>query len=506
MSEAQTVHWADVVAQDVLPTRSQHLLSTGITPSGEYHVGHLREILTAEAIYRALLDHGATVHMHYIADTMDPLRRVYDFLDPARYRDAVGKPLCDIPCPCGQHASYAEHYLAPFLEATQKLWIELEVLRADQLYRQGRLDAQILTALQHTETIKRILHEETGKAEKDDWSPFNPLCAACGRLTGTRVQSFDLAAKTLTYTCTCGHQATAPVSQAGKLTWRVDWPARWHALGVTVEPFGKDHASRGGSYDTGKRIMREVFGGEPPYPIPYEWIALQGQGDMSSSKGNLVSMFNLTQTLPPEVVRYMIFRVKPTRHIVFDPGVPLLNLVDEYDNLQGGNRNQRAAELARIEGIPSIGIPFKHLVNLVQIAQGEVEHIQTILRRHNLPVPEPAILQNRIAYAQHWLTHFCPPDMRLQLQPTLPARVRELSPAQRQALGTLGQRLQADMDGDTVHATVYGLATELSLPAKELFEAIYIAFLDQPRGPRVGWFLSSLDFAFVQARLQEAAA
>ena len=85
---------------------------------------------------------------------------------------------------------------------------------------------------------------------------------------------------------------------------------------MTVEPFGKDHASRGGSYDTGKRIMREAFGGEPPYPIPYEWIALQGQGDMSSSKGNLVSMFNLTQTLPPEVVRYMIFRVKPTRHIV----------------------------------------------------------------------------------------------------------------------------------------------------------------------------------------------
>ena len=167
---------------------------------------------------------------------------------------------------------------------------------------------------------------------------------------------------------------------------------------------------------------------------------------------------------------------------------------------------QRAAELARIEGIPSIGIPFKHLINLVQITQGDAEHIQTILQRHNLPIPERGILQNRITYAQHWLTHFCPPDMRLQLQPTLPARVLELSPAQRQALGILGQRLQADMDGDTIHATVYGLATELALPAKELFEAIYMAFLDQRRGPRVGWFLSSLDFAFVQARLQEAAA
>lgn len=506
MTEARPTHWADVITQDVLASTSQHLLSTGITPSGEYHVGHLREIMTAEAIYRALLDQGADVRMNYIADTMDPLRRVYDFLDPARYRDAVGKPLCDIPCPCGNHASYAEHYLAPFLEALQKLGIRLDVLRADELYRQGHLDEQIVMALEHADTIKRILHEETGKAETDDWSPFNPLCAACGRLTGTRVQGFDLTARTVTYSCACGHATTAPVSQAGKLTWRVDWPARWHALGVTIEPFGKDHSSRGGSYDTGKRIMREVFGGEPPYPIPYEWIALQGQGDMSSSKGNLVSIFNLTQTVPPEVVRYMVFRVKPTRHIVFDPGVPLLNLVDEYDNLQGNNRNQRAAELAHIEGITPIGIPFKHLVNLVQITQGDVEKLQTILRRNNIPVPEPAILHNRIAYAQHWLTHFCPPEMRLQLHTTLPARVEALSPTQRQALGTLARRLQASMDGDTIHTTVYGLAEELSLPPKELFEAIYMAFLNQPRGPRVGWFLSSLDFAFVQGRLQEAAA
>jgi lysyl-tRNA synthetase class 1 len=198
--------------------------------------------------------------------------------------------------------------------------------------------------------------------------------------------------------------------------------------------------------------------------------------------------------------------IEQSRHIVFDPGMPLLNLVDEYDNLQSGNRNQRAAELSRIAGIAPLGIPFKHLVHLVQITQGDVEHIQTILRRNNLPVPERAILQNRMAYAQHWLTHFCPPEMRLQLHATIPDGVTRLTPVQRQALGMLGQRLQADMDGDTIHATVYGLAEELSLPAKELFEAIYIAFLDQPRGPRVGWFLSSLDFAFVQARLQEAAA
>jgi lysyl-tRNA synthetase class 1 len=285
----------------------------------------------------------------------------------------------------------------------------------------------------------------------------------------------------------------------------VDWPARWHALGVTVEPFGKDHASRGGSYDTGKRIMQEVFGGTPPYPIPYEWVGLRGQGDMSSSKGNLVSIFNLTQTIPPEVVRYMIFRAKPMRHIAFDPGLPLLNLVDEYDNVESPNRNHRAADLARLDVWPPLGIPFKHLVHLVQITDGDVARITAILQRHNLPVPEPELLQNRIDYAQYWLEHFSPPDIRMRLQDTLPASAAALSPAQRQTLEELAERLQPEMDGDTIHALVYSLAGAHDLAAKDLFEAIYTVFLDQSRGPRVGWFLSSLDFAFVRTRLREAA-
>jgi lysyl-tRNA synthetase class 1 len=52
---------------------------------------------------------------------------------------------------------------------------------------------------------------------------------------------------------------------------------------------------------------------------------------------------------------------------------------------------------------------------------------------------------------------------------------------------------------------VYALAEEVGLPAKALFEAIYIALLDQPRGPRVGWFLSSLEYDFVRTRLHDAA-
>ena len=163
--------------------------------------------------------------------------------------------------------------------------------------------------------------------------------------------------------------------------------------------------------------------------MPYEWIALKGQGDMSSSKGNLVSIVNLTQTIPPEVVRYMIFRVKPMRSITFDPGLPLLNLVDEYDDVSAHNRDQRAAELARLEGMPPLGVPFKHLVHLVQITEGDIDKLCAILRRHNIPVPAQEALQSRVAYAQYWLQHFSPAEIRLRLHKELPAQVAHLTPA-----------------------------------------------------------------------------
>src|SRR3989442_15440170 len=100
MSEPRPQHWADAVAQELLHTHTRHLISTGITPSGEYHVGHPREVLTAEGIHSALPDHGAERRLNYIAYTMNPIRQLHNFLHPAFYHDHVGKPLCLTPCPC----------------------------------------------------------------------------------------------------------------------------------------------------------------------------------------------------------------------------------------------------------------------------------------------------------------------------------------------------------------------------------------------------------------------
>ena len=218
----------------------------------------------------------------------------------------------------------------------------------------------IILALQKRDRIAEILCEQTGKTVSADWSPFNPLCAACGRIDQARVTGFSASEQTVSYECVCGSAGRVSMVGGGKLVWRIDWAARWSVLGVTVEPFGKDHASRGGSYDTGTRISHEVFEHEPPFPIPYEWIRLKGRGDMSSSKGNVLSIDRMLDVVPPEALRYLVIRERPQRSIGFDPGLPLLQLVDQVDDAAAQGRDERALELSRAGEFQPVGVPFKH--------------------------------------------------------------------------------------------------------------------------------------------------
>ena len=75
------MHWADVTAQALAHKGNKHIISTGITPSGEFHIGHLREILTGDMISRAAKNAGLDVDFIFIVDDADPLRKVYPFLD-----------------------------------------------------------------------------------------------------------------------------------------------------------------------------------------------------------------------------------------------------------------------------------------------------------------------------------------------------------------------------------------------------------------------------------------
>ena len=120
------MHWADVLADELLKEDKKHVLATGITPSGPIHIGNMREILTTDAVYRCLLAKGGDAELIYVADDFDHLRKVYPYL-PKTYEKYVGMPISEIPCPCRNHKSYADHYLISFLNALKEIGVKPKI-------------------------------------------------------------------------------------------------------------------------------------------------------------------------------------------------------------------------------------------------------------------------------------------------------------------------------------------------------------------------------------------
>ncbi|MCB0309197.1 MAG: lysine--tRNA ligase, partial [Bdellovibrionales bacterium] len=374
---------------------------------------------------------------------------------------------------------------------------------ADQMYKQGLYNKNIIRALRSKDRIREILKKETGKDTDMNWSPFHPLCQQCGRMSDTKIISFNEENEEVHYQCQCEDSRWIPLAGGGKLTWRVDWPARWQILGVQVEPFGKDHASRGGSYDTGVKIAREIFEYEPPYPVVYEWISLRGAGDMSSSKGNVLSIREMLDVLPAEVLKYSIIKAKPNKSIVFDPGLPMVTLLDEFDDKSSTSRNQRAAELASLSSSRPVGVPFRHVVMLVQLTRGHIEEMIQILNRTGYKDIDVEALKRRCEFAASWLEKFGPEDLKFEIQVSLPDKAKMLSDAQKNALHMLGNRLTPNMDPHEIHELIYAVKDECGLTPSDLFKAIYQSILGKDKGPRAGFFLASMDLKFMQKRFLE---
>ena len=505
------MHWSLVIAKDIVERRKEkeHVVATGITPSGDIHVGNLREILTGDAVCSALVDMGMKAKLIYVADTFDPLRRRYPFL-PEEYEAHVGKPLSEIPDPEGRLRTYAEHFLQPFLDSLTDLGIEIATFKADEMYKSGMYVDVIKEAIARREEISKIIEQISGRQVSDDWTPFNPLCDACGRITSAIVTGYDMDKEEAYYECKCGNKGVASFKGGGKLAWRIDWAARWKILGVTVEPFGKDHAAPGGSYDTGKRISAEIYDYEAPYPIPFEHILLktkEREGTkakvtaMSSSLGTTIPVHEILETVPPEILKHIILRVRPDKHIEFDPGLPLLHLIDEYEREIGGIGRGVAGK-----------IPFRHFITLVQIARGEFSELIEVIKRsgyevHADDVEEMEELRKKAVYVENWLRKYAPSNVKFELQSALPTEeIKKLSVEQRNALKLMAGELKegTSLDASAWHDKIYEVAPATNIEAKEVFKAIYITLLKQPSGPRAGWLLASLDTKFLKGRFEAA--
>jgi len=514
------MHWADVLADELLKKDKKHVLATGITPSGPIHIGNMREILTTDAVYRCLNDKGGKGTLIYVADDFDPLRKVYPYL-PKSYEKYVGMPISDIPCPCNKHNNYADHYLQSFLKSLKTIGVNPHIYRANEMYKSGKYKEAIQIAMDNKDKIKEIIQKISKRELPKNWIPFNIICEKCKKMTNTKAVLYEY--PIIEYKCSCGYEGEVDIRKGGvgKLPWRVDWPARWKILGVTFEPFGKDLGTVGGARDTGKHIVKEIYNYPPPRYIVYEFILLKGKGAMHSSKGTALSAEQMLKMTPPEVLRFFLMNNQPNKHLTFDSGLGLLNLVDEYEKLErayfgeeeptkGMKDLKKTYQLSQPYNIPKtipLQLPYRHLVTIVQLNKNWNE-IKEILRRTNqipkdLKKEDENHLKQRAEHAIYWLANFAPDIVKFEVKKKLPDL--DLKKEQKNFLLSLKEEISLiEWKAEKIHKKIYDISEGKKIPIKIAFKTIYQIILAQEKGPRAGYFLSNLDKDFVLKRIEEA--
>lgn len=487
------------------------VVSSGVSPSGKYHMGTLREILTAEAIARELRFRGREAQHIHVVDDLDVFRKVPAGI-PESYKDYLGMPLCDVPSPENPSQTYADYYLSDLLSAAEDLKLDMEIVRAHEKYRSGFFTDAIELALENVDVIKTALTEISGRALDDAWSPVQVVEG--GYLKNRRFVSLNKEQKMLTYINS--NDEASEISYADgkvKLNWRIDWPARWWKLGVNAEPFGRDHATKGGSYDTGRRIVKDVYASEAPVPVPYNFINRTGDTKkMSKSAGDTITASGLLTLLPPEIVWYFIIRYAPEKQLFFDEGPTLMRLVDEFAELAAkADRDSDEEQLLRLctGGLSTktvSRIPFSHLVASYQAALKDVNITLDVMRRteHKATVDEDAdIIKHELAYIDAWLENSAPEDVKFSLREHIDASV--FNEQQKQFLIGLADKLEdapADADGEWFHKAIYGFKDTTGMSPKDLFVTLYQALIGKDSGPRAGWFLSLLPREWLVKRLK----
>ena len=124
-----------------------------------------------------------------------------------------------------------------------------------------------LTALQRYDDIMKVMLPTLGEERRATYSPFLPLSPKTGRVLYVPMKAIDAQAGTITFDDEDGEELTLPVTGGNaKLQWKPDFGARWAALGVDFEMYGKDHQVNGAIYS---RICR-ILGAEPPVQFCYE--------------------------------------------------------------------------------------------------------------------------------------------------------------------------------------------------------------------------------------------
>ncbi len=517
--EIPSRHWADQAADELIkkhdPGKIHFTCASGISPSGVVHIGNFREVITVDFVVRSLRSRGKTVRFLYSWDDYDALRKVPANLpNPKMIEASMRLPLALVPDPFGTQKSYAAHFESRFQAEIEQLGVYPEYLYQNERYRACHYADGIRTALINEKKIIEILNKSRTSPLPANWSCVSVFSKETGKDT-TTVLGFE-APSTIRYRCEESKKELTvnfETEPGVKLLWRVDWPMRWAKEGVDFEPGGKDHSSTGGSFDTGKEIVAEVWKKEAPFYVQYDFVLAKGLGSkLSSSSGNLITLSEALEVYEPAVVRWLFASRKPNLDFSIAFDLDVMKAYDEFDRTEryaygaepGDEKKvtyeKRIYELSIVkdEGVPSPGklpsqFPFRHLCNLLQIHEANLEKVKASYADRLQATEDHARFESRAKRAWTWIDKFAPEEFKFRVRTASSPKYESKQPV---AVGKVAMLLESDrlngLDEDQISNSIYTLMKECGLDAKTFFPEIYQALIGKNMGPKLGAFVLAI--------------
>ena len=475
------------------PAKGHVLFETGYGPSGLPHIGTFGEVLRTTMIRRAFeLISDLPTRLICFSDDLDGMRKIPDNV-PNRdmLKEHVQKPLTSVPDPFGEYPSFGDHNNAMLRRFLDTFGFDYEFYSATEFYGSGRFDPTLRLAAERYDDIMAIMLASLREERQQTYSCFLPIHPETGRVLYVPMKEVNAKDGTITFDDETGREWTLPVTGGNvKLQWKPDFGARWAALGVDFEMYGKDHSTNTPIYDG----ICEVLGGKKPNHFSYELFLDENGQKISKSKGNGLTIDEWLSYAATESLSYFMFlKPKTAKRMHFDV-IP--KMVDEYQQqlraYAGQDPTQRLANpVFHIHGhnVPTsdMVVPFAMLLNLASVSGAEdKETLWGFIQRYApeaAPESHPG-LDAAAGFAVRYYQDFVKPGKTY----------RAPSDKERAAMEDLLGRLKVwdgGGDADALQSMVFavGKAHEFD-PLRDWFKALYEVLLGASEGPRFGGFIA----------------
>jgi lysyl-tRNA synthetase class 1 len=412
--------------------------------------------------------------------------------NPESLTEHLQRPLTSVPDPFGQYESFGLHNNAMLRRFLDTFGFEYDFISATEFYQSGQFDQVLLRAVEKYDDIMKVMLASLREERQKTYSIFLPIHPETGRVLYVPMKSVDAKNGTITFDTEEGEEMTLPVTGGNvKLQWKPDFGARWAALGVDFEMYGKDHSTNTPIYD---KICR-ILGHPAPEHFSYELFLDENGQKISKTSGNGVSIDEwLTYASTESLSYFMYLKPKTAKRMHFDV-IP--KAVDEYhQQLRAYETQDDKARLNNpvwhIHGgdvpVSKMVVPFSMLLNLASVSGAEdKDQLWGFIKRY---APEAsaqthADLDAAAEFAVRYYNDFVKPA-KIYRAPT---------DLEREALIALREGLKAwdqGLHGDALQSLVYACGRERFDPMRDWFKALYEVLLGASQGPRFGGFIALL--------------